>query len=40
LKRAQALGDLESLRGKHRRVLHLDLGKDVEGGIGKIAAQV
>ena len=40
LKRAQALGDLESLRRKHRRVLHLDLGKDVEGGIGKIAAQV
>jgi transaldolase/glucose-6-phosphate isomerase len=40
LKRAQALGDLESLRRKHRRVLHLDLGKDVEGGIGKIAAQI
>lgn len=40
LKRAQALGDLESLRRHHRRVLHLELGKDVAGGIAKIAAEV
>ncbi len=33
LKRAQALGDLEALRSKGRRVVRLHLGPDVEAGL-------
>ncbi len=33
LKRAQALGDLEALRSRDRRVLHVDLGKDPLPGL-------
>lgn len=36
LKRAQALGDLETLRNHERRVLHIDLGKDVVAGLDKL----
>ena len=33
LKRAQADGDLESLRSRGRRVLRIDLGDDVDAGL-------
>jgi hypothetical protein len=36
LKRAQALGDLESLRGHGRRVLRLHISGDVETGLDRI----
>ncbi len=37
LKRAQALGDLEALRRRGRRVVRLHLSADVEGGLDKVA---
>jgi len=36
LREAQALGDLEVLRRRGRRVLHLHLGDDVEGGLERL----
>jgi len=36
LKRAQALGDLESLRRRGRRVLHIHLGRDVAAEIARL----
>jgi len=36
LRRAQALGDLESLRRRGRRVLHIHLGRDVAAEIGRL----
>lgn len=33
LQRAQALGDFRSLNDKHRRVVRIHLGKDIEGGL-------
>ncbi len=35
-KRAQALGDLESLRHHERRVLRIDLGKEITAGLDKL----
>ena len=40
LKRLQALGDLESLRQRNRRVLHLHMRGDVAGGVKKLAKAV
>jgi len=37
LKRAQALGDLEALRRRGRRVIRLHLSDDVEAGLDKLA---
>ena len=37
LKRAQALGDLEALRRRERRVMHLHLGKDIAAGLEDLA---
>ncbi|MGD8791101.1 MAG: bifunctional transaldolase/phosoglucose isomerase, partial [Anaerolineae bacterium] len=37
LKRAQALGDLEALRKHGRRVIRIDLGDDVDGGLKALA---
>jgi transaldolase/glucose-6-phosphate isomerase len=34
--RAQSLGDYQALRQKHRRVLRVDLGADVPGGLGRL----
>jgi glucose-6-phosphate isomerase len=36
LKQAQALGDLQSLQSKARRVLRVDLGQDVKGGLDRL----
>jgi hypothetical protein len=36
LKRAQALGDLESLRRRDRRVLHIHLGRNVAAGLDRL----
>ncbi len=36
LKQAQALGDLQSLQNKGRRVLRVDLGKDVKAGLDRL----
>ena len=36
LKQAQALGDLESLQSKKRRVLRVDLGRDVNAGLARL----
>ena len=33
LKRAQALGDFQSLTARHRRALRVNLGADIEGGL-------
>jgi len=40
LKRAQALGDLQSLRDKGRRVLWVHLGGDSEGGLARLEEAV
>jgi glucose-6-phosphate isomerase len=37
LKRAQALGDFESLRTRGRPVMHVDLGIDIDGGLAAMA---
>ncbi len=37
LKRAQALGDLEALQRRGRRVVRLHLSGDVEAGLDKVA---
>ncbi|EQD69002.1 hypothetical protein B1B_05509, partial [mine drainage metagenome] len=34
--RAQSLGDYQALRRKGRRVLRVDLGTDVAGGLGRV----
>jgi transaldolase / glucose-6-phosphate isomerase len=38
LRDAQALGDLEALRQHRRRVARVDLGQDIEGGLGRLLA--
>ena len=40
LKQAQALGDFESLAGRHRRAIRVDLGGDVEKGLRRLLALV
>jgi glucose-6-phosphate isomerase len=40
LKRAQALGDLRSLRSRGRRVLHVHLGADSTGGLARLLDSV
>jgi glucose-6-phosphate isomerase len=40
LKQAQALGDYESLAGRHRRAIRVDLGGDVEKGLRRLLALV
>ena len=40
LKRAQAFGDLQALRAAGRRVLHVNLGADVELGLHELAALI
>jgi len=40
LLRAQALGDYEALRQKQRRVLRVDVGTEVEGGLRRLAEAV
>ena len=40
LKQAQALGDFESLTNRHRRVIRVDLGRDVEKGLRRLLALV
>jgi hypothetical protein len=40
LKRAQALGDLKSLRSRGRRVAHLHLGADSVGGLARLLEAV
>lgn len=37
LKQAQALGDLQSLEGKGRRVLRVDVGRDVQSGLASLS---
>jgi transaldolase / glucose-6-phosphate isomerase len=37
---AQAAGDLDVLAERGRRVLRLDLGRDVEGGLQRLAQAV
>jgi hypothetical protein len=37
LQRAQALGDFRSLNAKARRVIRVHLGKDIEGGLKRLA---
>jgi hypothetical protein len=37
LKQAQALGDLESLQSKKRRVLRVDKGRDVKAGLERLS---
>jgi transaldolase / glucose-6-phosphate isomerase len=40
LKQAQALGDFESLAGRHRRAIRIDLGGDVEKGLRRLLALI
>ncbi|MEJ2633858.1 MAG: bifunctional transaldolase/phosoglucose isomerase [Calditrichia bacterium] len=40
LQRSQVLGDLRSLEDKERRVIRIHLGKDIEGGLKKIAEKL
>jgi transaldolase/glucose-6-phosphate isomerase len=40
LKQAQALGDFEALSSRHRRVVRIDLGRDVEKGLRRIMSLV
>jgi transaldolase / glucose-6-phosphate isomerase len=40
LKQAQALGDLQSLEGKKRRVVRIDLGGDVRSGLGRLRSLI
>jgi transaldolase/glucose-6-phosphate isomerase len=40
LKRAQALGDFQSLTARHRRALRVNLGADIEGGLRAALAAV
>jgi transaldolase/glucose-6-phosphate isomerase len=40
LKQAQALGDLQSLQSKNRRVVRFHLGKDVQAGLERLAGVV
>jgi hypothetical protein len=40
LKKAQALGDLRSLREKGRRVVRVYLGRDVAAGLGRLLQAV
>jgi transaldolase/glucose-6-phosphate isomerase len=40
LKQAQALGDFEALSNRHRRVVRIDLGRDVEKGLRRVLALV
>jgi hypothetical protein len=35
--RAQALGDLQALRQRGRRVVRVELGRDVAGGLARLA---
>ena len=39
-KKAQALGDLEALRKHGRRVIRIDLGKDVGGGLVRLQESI
>jgi len=36
LKQAQALGDLQSLEAHDRRVIRIDLGTGIAGGLGEV----
>jgi transaldolase/glucose-6-phosphate isomerase len=36
LKQAQAIGDFESLANRHRRIIRVDLGRDVEKGLRRL----
>ncbi|MCC7207070.1 MAG: transaldolase, partial [Anaerolineae bacterium] len=38
LKRAEAIGDLEAMRARGRRIVRVDLGADVESGLRKVTA--
>ena len=40
LKQAQALGDFEALSKRHRRVVRIDLGRDVEKGLRRVLSLV
>ena len=40
LKQAQALGDFEALSNRHRRVVRIDLGRDVEKGLRRVLSLV
>jgi hypothetical protein len=40
LKKAQALGDLEALRGAGRAALRINLGADVRGGLEALLGRV
>lgn len=40
LKHAQALGDFEALSNRHRRVVRIDLGRDVEKGLRRVLSLV
>jgi glucose-6-phosphate isomerase len=40
LKQAQALGDFEALSNPHRRVVRIDLGRDVEKGLRRVLSLV
>lgn len=40
LKQAQALGDLQSLEGKKRRVVRVDLGGDARSGLSRLATLI
>ena len=37
---AQALGDFEALSKRHRRVVRIDLGRDVEKGLRRVLSLV
>ena len=37
LKHAQSLGDFEALSNRHRRVVRIDLGRDVEKGLRRVS---
>ena len=40
LKQAQAMGDFEALSNRHRRVVRVDLGRDVEKGLRRVLSLV
>ena len=40
LKEAQALGDFESLARRHRRVIRIDLGDDIDQGLRRLLTLV
>ena len=40
LKHAQSLGDFEALSNRHRRMVRIDLGRDVEKGLRRVLSLV